>query len=190
MLSALCINLGKGKNSRKEDERSSEINQFIRKVSNDCKLNVIFTQDTFSKRNIYKILKVLEETGKFDLKWKQFDGNSSDHVGIFIDTERFEVTNIESDQNKELEKFRKQDPDFFTETYRAIFVLITDKITQHTILLSSFHAKKNGITDIKREKHIIEFLKLLEGISQRTKSNHILGNQIISIRLLYVNSYF
>ena len=128
-------------------------------------------------------MKVLEETGKFDLKFKQFDVNSSDHVGIFINTERFEVTNIESEQNKELEMLRKQDPDFFSETNRAIFVLVTDKITQHTILLSSFHAKKNGITDIKREKHIIEFLKLLEGICQRTKSNHILGNQIISIRL-------
>jgi len=128
MLSALCVNLGKGKNSRKEDERSLEINKFIRKVSNDCKLDVIFTQDTFSKTNLDKILLVLKETGKFDLELKQFDGNSSDHVGIFINTERFEVTNIDSHQNKELEKFRKQDSEFFSETYRAIFVLVKTEL--------------------------------------------------------------
>ena len=175
MLSTLCINLGKGKNPRSEDERSLEIKKFIRRVSSDCKLDVIFTQDTYAKTNLYQLLNVLQEFRKYDLQWKQFDGNTSDHVGIFINTDRFEVTNIESHRDKELEKFRKQDSDFFSETYRAIFVLVKDKSTKQTILLSSFHAKKNKITDIKREIHIIQFLKLLEGISQRVKSDHILG---------------
>ena len=181
MFSALCINLDNSNKNRKgEKERSSAINQFIKKVSNDCKLDIIFTQDKYSKSNLDNLKSVLSESKEFVFERKQFDGNTSDHVGIFINTERFEVSNIEKHQNKELEKFRNHDSEFFIETHRAIFVLVEDKITQQTILLSSFHAKKNNITDIKREKHIIEFLTLLEGISQRIQAHNILGNYVIN----------
>ena len=171
MLSALSINLSNSNGNKKSaSDRRATINKFIQDVSNEKTLDFIFTQDKCSIINLKFVLQNLRKLREFDLHFKQYDGNSSAHVGIFINTERFEVTNIEKDTNSELFKLRKEKSDFFTDRNRAILLLVKDRATKQKILLSSFHAKRNKITDSQREIHIIEFLQLLEAVAKKDRN--------------------
>ena len=177
MISALCINLGKGKTELPEAERSAKIEQFIQTVAAENKPDVVFSQDAYATKNLERIIPALSnniERSSFVLKKNIINENTKDHVGVFFNENIFEIIDIENECRRVLENKRIAKSDFFNEDKRAIFVLAKTFIGGQKFLFSSFHAKKNNISDIQRDKHIIEFFSYLEGISERVKPDHIL----------------
>ena len=174
MISALCINLGKGKTEVSEGERSSYIESFVQQVAADHKPDVVFTQDAYSKKNLEKLIPALAnniEGSSFVLKKNVI--NDPDHVGIFLNENKFKIKNIEKECMQALQKLRLGKNDFFTEDKRAVFVLAETKTGTSRFLFSSFHAKKNNISDAKREIHIKEFFELLEMVAKLVNADHI-----------------
>jgi len=177
MISALCINLGKGKTEMNEADRSTKIDQFIQSVAAEYQPDIVFSQDAYATKNLGKIAPALSNNivrSSFVLKKNVINENTKDHVGIFINENIFKIIDIEKECLMVLENKRVSDLQFFNEDKRAIFALVQSKSGGHMILLSSFHAKKNKITDPQRDKHINEFFAYLEGVAERVKADHIL----------------
>ena len=177
MISALCINVGKGETKVSEGERSCKIKEFVQQVAAKYKPDVVFSQDAFANKNLGKLIPALSnniEGSCFVLKKSVINENSKDHVGIFLNESNFTIENIDKDCMKVLQNLRLENNGFFDEDKRAIFVLGKTKSGGQRFLFSSFHAKKNNINDVKREIHIKEFFTYLEMIAKRVKADHIL----------------
>ena len=177
MISAVSINLGRGKSDVLEAERSDNIEEFVKKVAAEHQPDIVFSQDSFANIHIQKLIPALTNNiagSNFVLKKNVINENSKDHVGIFLNETKFNIEDIEKDCAHILQNLREQKLDFFDEDKRAIFVLAVTKNEASRFLLASFHAKKNKINDTNREIHIREFFLLLENISKKVRADHIL----------------
>ena len=131
MISALCINVGKGETKVSEGERSCKIEEFVQQVAAKYKPDVVFSQDAFANKNLEKLIPALSnniEGSCFVLKKNVINENSGDRVGIFLNESNFTIENIDKECMKALQNLRLEKNDFFDEDKRAIFVLGKQKV--------------------------------------------------------------
>ena len=136
--------------------------------------DVVFSQDTFSATNLDKLRLDLENNvpdSVFTLHKINISG--SDFVSIFVNSAKFTIESVAKESERVLQYRRKTTMDFFDEN-RAVFLLAQSKTSGNKILLASFHAKKNKVTDIKREGLIIDFLTYLEDLAKMVGTSNIL----------------
>lgn len=173
MISCVSINLGRGKTDVLEGERSSNIEEFVKKLAGEHQPDVVFSQDSYANTHLQKLVPALTnniEGSSFVLRKNVINENSKDHVGIFLNENKFVIENIEKDCTHVLQTLRGKKLGFFDEDKRAIFLLAKTRNGPSRFLFSSFHAKKNRINDTKCEIHF----SLLEMISKEVKADHIL----------------
>ena len=108
-----------------------------------------------------------------DFSLDKINIGGSDFVSIFVNTAKFTIHSVIKESQRVLQYRRQTKLAFFDEN-RAVFLLAQSKTSGNKILLASFHAKKNKVTDIKREGLIIDFFTYLEDLAKMVGTRNIL----------------
>eukprot|EP00092_Neocalanus_flemingeri_P097937 GFUD01124869.1.p1 GENE.GFUD01124869.1~~GFUD01124869.1.p1 ORF type:complete len:132 (-),score=32.52 GFUD01124869.1:56-451(-) len=129
MISALCINLGKGKTELHEPERSSKIDDFVQNVASEYKPDIVFSQDAYATKHLEKITTNLSnniEGSRFVLKKNVINENTKDHVGIFLNEKIYQIIDIENECRKVLENKRAtpEVPSLFYHNYISLLCIL------------------------------------------------------------------
>ena len=144
-----------------------QVLQIIRRRAAEIHPDVVFTQDTFADKNLRKMQEEMNNNvpcSEFSLT--KVNINQADSVTIFVNTQKFEVYNVDKEARLVLDQERRTKISFLAET-RYVVLQATSKRSGEKILLSSYHGKWKKASSAVKDELIRDFLTFMELLAKK-----------------------